>query len=360
VKYEQFSRSAGFLSSIDCHGGCMPQESLLEWQRWDGQAFVQDNTITISVWDISSKQGAENWIPDEDVVEQFLSQQFISGLQSNTETVVGSQPIVHAKDSAMNDGAAAGPPCLRGEPVPLLAPESSARHPDEAQVCLGAAVGMEIPNSRSAVLLPRPPQPHQETLCLNSLPMVLRILTPNKHPSCENFYDLVMNCRPHGFPLWRRRGGNRWIYRGSDACWYVGGTMSKRRQFRCESGYVYHDVPGCFRPDLLTGPWSWGDTEAWHADCAIEVRPSTQAELLEAPQPVGSLDEDLDLSRFSTCSSFSGYGGNGIYSGFGGSIQAISSREELDTTYRSVKNKFERVPEESDCHRRASEEVSSW
>lgn len=116
----------------------------------------------------------------------------------------------------------------------------------------------------------------------SALPLVLRIRTANKHPSCEGFYDLIENFLPHGYPLWRKRGGNRWVYRGSDARWYIGGTACERKQFRCASGYIYNDVPDCTRPDLLTGPWRWGDTEAWHADCAIEVRPCTQVELLDA------------------------------------------------------------------------------
>jgi len=59
--------------------------------------------------------------------------------------------------------------------------------------------------------------------------------------------------------------------------------MSKRQQFKSESGYIYHEVQGGARPDLLKGPWSWGDSAAWNADPAIQVRPATDSEILEAP-----------------------------------------------------------------------------
>merc|ERR1740123_1374786 len=42
-----FATSAGWLYQTQAHEGCMPQESMGFWRRWDGNAFQEDRDISV-------------------------------------------------------------------------------------------------------------------------------------------------------------------------------------------------------------------------------------------------------------------------------------------------------------------------
>jgi len=525
VRSERFSRSAGFLSSISSHEGCMPHTSHLTWQRWDGSSFVRDDEITINIWEVALKQDAWNWIPDDDIVQKFFSQQLISGLENtgtappralvvrgNTVDSHSSEPTVTYVMGEASPTAHLGPAAVaavattvapgagvscsqlpqasllqqQGQPEQLqqrqplqqphggfiespkpgflteqqqqqqqqqqqlqaqaleaisstfelaeasdaasVVPKAEVSHRELSRASLQKSQGqpeqlqqlqLQVPQQQqplcdmtesptmglgtaqqrtqsqegisspevavaavatdaASVELsrsspqhqwhpePKKPQPHgavqrrtavevsptvglgSEQLHLQSQQMtgttelalcpsasgtncsmhistctmlacsradaelldsqkVLRVVSPTQ-PSCGGFYDLVVGTEPNGKPLWRMRGGCRWIYTGTDGRWYIGGTLSKRRQFRCESGYIYHNTRGYASPVMLQGPWSRGDSKAWHADPSIKVRQAIESELLEAPMssdPIATHDsmyrdssmKDLGFSR---------------------------------------------------------------
>mmetsp|Transcript_22169 Transcript_22169/g.61382 ORF Transcript_22169/g.61382 Transcript_22169/m.61382 type:complete len:1225 (-) Transcript_22169:123-3797(-) len=129
---------------------------------------------------------------------------------------------------------------------------------------------------REAVLGERlPPLLHQ---CSNLLvkaswcpPLVLQVHSPNVHKACEGEYMLSSE-EANGAPLWKKSGGNRWLYTGTDGKWYVGGMHSRRLNFLCSSGFVCSCRPhGGRTPDRIEGAWEAGDGRQWHTDCDILV-----------------------------------------------------------------------------------------
>jgi len=115
------------------------------------------------------------------------------------------------------------------------------------------------------------------------LPVELHVESPNQQRACAGIYDLVPARRAHGRAVWHKRGDMtpRWLYTGNDGLWYIGGPLSEQRDFQCNSGYICHTSRDCSRPDLVDGPWLWGDSADWSPDPAIVVKPATKGELLD-------------------------------------------------------------------------------
>lgn len=103
-------------------------------------------------------------------------------------------------------------------------------------------------------------------------PPFLRVISPVNQVTCSGDYELVPDERPAGMPLWRKRGGDRWLYCGDDGRWYIGGISSKDRHFACSSGFIYHNkIHDGMLPHMLNGSWEWGGGAAWHKDPMISV-----------------------------------------------------------------------------------------
>jgi len=113
------------------------------------------------------------------------------------------------------------------------------------------------------------------------LPAELQIESPNKQRACAGIYELVPERCAHGRSVWQKRDNQapRWLFTGSDGRWYIGGPVSEQQGFNCNSGYICHTDLDCSRPDLVDGPWLWGDSADWYPDCAIIVQPPAKGEL---------------------------------------------------------------------------------
>mmetsp|Transcript_104698 Transcript_104698/g.337562 ORF Transcript_104698/g.337562 Transcript_104698/m.337562 type:complete len:476 (-) Transcript_104698:57-1484(-) len=103
-------------------------------------------------------------------------------------------------------------------------------------------------------------------------PRLLRVNSPKHHADCAGEYELVVGEKPNGQPLWAKKGGDRWLYCGSDGRWYIGGLQSKAVQFCSASGFICHrTLHGNTLPHLMQGPWEWGGGGNWHEDSAISI-----------------------------------------------------------------------------------------
>merc|ERR1719272_1759171 len=72
-------------------------------------------------------------------------------------------------------------------------------------------------------------------------PATMHINSPtgtSDQQKCTGQYDLVAGVTPNGHPLWRHTRGDRWLYHGSDECWYVGDDDEEEMGFDCNQGYI--------------------------------------------------------------------------------------------------------------------------
>mmetsp|Transcript_150538 Transcript_150538/g.419489 ORF Transcript_150538/g.419489 Transcript_150538/m.419489 type:complete len:459 (-) Transcript_150538:115-1491(-) len=103
-------------------------------------------------------------------------------------------------------------------------------------------------------------------------PLMLRVVSPTNQVCCTGEYELVMDAGPGGQPLWKKTGGERWLYSGTDGRWYIGGVNSKHKRFECASGFIYNcKVHDGVLPHQLSGAWEWGGSSQWHKDPTIHI-----------------------------------------------------------------------------------------
>jgi len=72
-----------------------------------------------------------------------------------------------------------------------------------------------------------------------NVPQLLRLETPNGHMSCTGEYALVPGEQANGYPLWKQKGGDRWLYSGSDGKWHIDGRDARDRGFDCATGVIH-------------------------------------------------------------------------------------------------------------------------
>eukprot|EP00435_Cladocopium_sp_Y103_P050505 s787_g15.t1 len=109
-------------------------------------------------------------------------------------------------------------------------------------------------------------------------PTVLRFRCPNWQKECDGTYDLVKDKVANDRPVWKMRGGERWLYLTTDKNWGVGGQREFDENFNCKNSYVFHPrTMGAPSPDLLPKGWMLFDGQAWCQD------PEVQATALEEP-----------------------------------------------------------------------------
>jgi len=111
----------------------------------------------------------------------------------------------------------------------------------------------------------------------NPPPAALQVESLNKHQSCTGEYRLLDGERPNGFPAWEKLGGGRWLYTGTDSKWYIGGQSSRNKNFDCASGFIFRDFRHFgMTPDVIGGPWEYGDGSEWHMDGSIKITALTK------------------------------------------------------------------------------------
>eukprot|EP00913_Durusdinium_trenchii_P009161 g8610.t1 len=115
-------------------------------------------------------------------------------------------------------------------------------------------------------------------------PPVLIFRCPNWQKDCDGTFDLVKDKTANDQAVWKKRGGERWIYLTTDKAWGVGGKSEFEQDFNCKNSYVFHPrTKGAPSPHLLPKGWMLYDGKAWRED------PDVVALAQEAPaDPTGA------------------------------------------------------------------------
>eukprot|EP00416_Gambierdiscus_australes_P030363 CAMPEP_0171086836 /NCGR_PEP_ID=MMETSP0766_2-20121228/19786_1 /TAXON_ID=439317 /ORGANISM="Gambierdiscus australes, Strain CAWD 149" /LENGTH=442 /DNA_ID=CAMNT_0011544505 /DNA_START=127 /DNA_END=1455 /DNA_ORIENTATION=- len=106
-------------------------------------------------------------------------------------------------------------------------------------------------------------------------PLVLRVVSPSNQVGCTGEYELTLTAGGEydlKHPVWKKKGGDRWIYSGDDGRWYIGGVACSHLHFHCAGGFIFH--PSEHRgilPHRMVGHWEWGGGVSWHTDPSISV-----------------------------------------------------------------------------------------
>lgn len=102
---------------------------------------------------------------------------------------------------------------------------------------------------------------------------VLQFVSPTWQQDCSGEYRLVVGKVTNGHCLWKKQGGERWLYFNKDGNWTVGGVSEHDKNFDCTNGFIFngytHGVPA---PHLVSGPWMLFDGQGWREDPEVAVR----------------------------------------------------------------------------------------
>eukprot|EP00927_Polykrikos_kofoidii_P031002 TRINITY_DN26664_c0_g1_i1.p1 TRINITY_DN26664_c0_g1~~TRINITY_DN26664_c0_g1_i1.p1 ORF type:complete len:695 (-),score=111.97 TRINITY_DN26664_c0_g1_i1:103-2088(-) len=134
------------------------------------------------------------------------------------------------------------------------------------------------------------------------------MFSPSNMQRCAGRYELLRNEEVNGFPIWKQRGGNRWLYCGRSSRWYVGGMKEKNLNFECSRGIarsplVRGRVP---MPYGFAGCWEVLVHGTWHEDVDIRFS-SEEPELhstmikvtLESPEVVNEIPQEV-IGKYET------------------------------------------------------------
>ncbi|CAJ1337850.1 unnamed protein product [Effrenium voratum] len=103
-------------------------------------------------------------------------------------------------------------------------------------------------------------------------PQVLNFRCPNFQKDCDGTYDLLPGKEANGRPVWKKRGGDRWMYLTIDKNWGVGGKSEFDKDFNCKNSYVFHPrTLGAPSPELLPKGWQLFDGQAWREDADVQA-----------------------------------------------------------------------------------------
>uniref|UniRef100_A0A7S4T0T8 Uncharacterized protein n=1 Tax=Alexandrium monilatum TaxID=311494 RepID=A0A7S4T0T8_9DINO len=86
--------------------------------------------------------------------------------------------------------------------------------------------------------------------------------TPEQR-KCAGTYTLQSGTKANGRPLWKHSRGDRWIYCGTDGCWYIGDKDEFRAKFNCYAGYLRNPCASQgMQPTDSPSTWERYDDEA--------------------------------------------------------------------------------------------------
>lgn len=113
---------------------------------------------------------------------------------------------------------------------------------------------------------------------MEPLPEVLYLASPNCMQRFSGRYDLVPNELPNGYPLWKQRGNERYLFSGRTGRWYLGGAREKEVGFSCSKGsirslFTHQDMQQL--PHCKKVTWQANLHGGWVGD--VDIKFSTEA-----------------------------------------------------------------------------------
>lgn len=125
-------------------------------------------------------------------------------------------------------------------------------------------------------------------------PEVIRFRSPNWQKECDGTYDLLKDKTANGQPIWKKRGGDRWLYLNTDRNWGVGGKTEFDKNFDCKNSFIFHPrTPkvNAVSPEKLPPGWMLFDGKAWRED------PQVTLEVETPPGATSSRDSEVPSQR---------------------------------------------------------------
>jgi len=121
----------------------------------------------------------------------------------------------------------------------------------------------------------------------------LCVISPSGQQACAGTYELLDGEMANGQPLWKQKGGQRWLYSGTSGRWCIGGQDVKEDDFQRAAGYISQTAPhkGAM-PDRTSSIWLRWDGEKFEKDSRITVVQLHTEHDREPSRPKGS---KLDL-----------------------------------------------------------------
>lgn len=226
----------------------------------------------------------------------------------------GSAAKVAGSPAASQVAASSGASQAAASPAGSVASASASQ---KAGVPTKGSPASSVTEARGAQS-PQQPSPEQTELLkaagnlLSStssvVPELLRLQSPNFQKETSGDYEFVPGQTPNGRPLWKKKGGDRWLYFNTDSNWIVGGPSERDKKFNCTNGFVFHGRSNAAAlPVGLQGSWTLFDGKGWREDptvtLSIVAAPST-------PGPAGSASPNVPLSPSSSTSSAKGKRGD--------------------------------------------------
>lgn len=101
----------------------------------------------------------------------------------------------------------------------------------------------------------------------------LYVASPTNLQRFAGRYVIVPDRRPNGYPLWKQIGGERWLFRGRTARWYLGGPKEKNVKFECSRGLLRsaRSEEHEHTPDTTGGVWQTFTSGCWEEDASVSV-----------------------------------------------------------------------------------------
>lgn len=100
-------------------------------------------------------------------------------------------------------------------------------------------------------------------------------VTSSNHPVevCAGVYELVPGGMANGWPLWKMKGAEYWMYSCKDGCWGVGARDVRAKGFDCSAGFILSVEPHRGRMPQEVAKWERWDEgrDQFLADPAISV-----------------------------------------------------------------------------------------
>eukprot|EP00929_Paragymnodinium_shiwhaense_P048973 TRINITY_DN24720_c0_g1_i1.p1 TRINITY_DN24720_c0_g1~~TRINITY_DN24720_c0_g1_i1.p1 ORF type:complete len:552 (-),score=142.83 TRINITY_DN24720_c0_g1_i1:70-1725(-) len=104
------------------------------------------------------------------------------------------------------------------------------------------------------------------------VPTILMVVCPGAH-DCGGMYELVPDDVPNGYPLWKMKGKQMWLFSGTTTQWFVGDESEFKDKFNCNTGYMStHYKHNGLMPDKVK-EWQRVDKSSgvWVDDDSIAV-----------------------------------------------------------------------------------------
>jgi hypothetical protein len=270
-----FVCNSGIIVGRDIHRG---SPSSGAWQRFDGEAWVDDDAISVTLGSRCDAPHVSNGFESDGRSAGKLDREGFSrddfgsssvrlpefgqlGVPSATRRVAG--PVDPQSGEPM------------GEPRPHQRSDEEQSSDENSNKASSRELGSYIPSFSSSPRLDGP-------AVTSSSSVTLHIDAPEMS-ICSGFYRVVPDKMPNGLPLWKQEDGDHFVFSGTGGRWFVGDDEEERLGFRCNAGVIVsrNENNGRMPHEIGIGAWQLFDGDNWVDDRSIQVIAATSSKTTE-------------------------------------------------------------------------------